>query len=455
MSINKIIKDWRAMNITDKLLILFVLFIPIMRVPSLPIVKQKIQYSDLIFSILFSVWLFRFLRGKVVVKKTTPLFSAVFLLIVFLLSTIHSMNWKVSCLEFLGIIYLVSVYFMLVQLVSEEAEWFRLTRVWVACSFIFSVTAIAAYILHLFGFQCSFLMVKHDVLFCADPRLMYRVNSVFRHPNMFAAYLHVSAVFCFILAAKTRNTIERNYAWLSLIACILAAFLTKSRIIAGIAITIFIILTVFPMKNKIISLAKYISLIFSIILVAFVFFATVWWIFPIKIYTNTEKETAAVEINFLENPYFINNRAYVRIIRDHPLLGIGPGMYNYESIKYISWKESEKSWKLVMPDLTEKENDRYRQGKDPHSTYLGWGAETGLLGVLGMLVFFIQVIYLILKTIRAESDRIKIFILEAMLAGLAGFFFNAWYIDILTMRHLWFLVAMAIALTLINKKTAQ
>ena len=92
-------------NITlrEKLLWLFFVLIPVMRVPSLPLVKQKIQYSELVFILLFVGWMVRYLKGKVNLQKVPAGFALFAMLSIFLLSFINSQNRLISSIDFLGI----------------------------------------------------------------------------------------------------------------------------------------------------------------------------------------------------------------------------------------------------------------------------------------------------------------------------------------------------------------
>lgn len=438
------------MKITEKLLFVYIALIPLMRVTPFRSIN-KIEYSDLVFAVLFLLWSAEVIGGKRALRKAELVWPLFFMLSVFFLSAICSGRLLYSGIEFAGIFYLACMYFLTVQLASSEGIWWGLVKTWVAISSALALTAIGAYFLSFFGIE-TFLLDNYDMLGFASHGLVHRAISIFKHPAMFATYLHVSIIFGFILAARAALK-KRNSFWiyLSIILCLCAVLLTKTRDIAGIMLSIFLILTVFPLKNWVVMIAKYLSFLSATALIVCVFFMTVWWILPVTISRVPGTNNIRIELNFTHQSYFVHHKASFNMMREHPLLGVGPGMYNYKSGKYITWEEARGPYRVIYPNLTEGEETAYKRGIDPHSTYLGWGAETGLTGLLAILGFFFSAGYILFKKIGMEKDAVRKYVYGIMLAGIAGFLFDGFYIDILTMRHFWFLIAMAMALLSLKK----
>lgn len=430
-------------GILEKLLWLYVILIPFMRVPALPLVGEKVQYSDAIFLVLFGLLVWLFLSGKNKLNKTPLLLSAVLMLVMFLPSFVNSPLWLKSFIEFTGISYLVALYFLLNQLVLSKEMWWRIVRLWVWIAFIISVTGIFAYILPYFGVKNVFLLARHDLLGGADPNLIFRLRSVFRHPGMLATYLHVSVVFASILIFKPKDRRANLLGYATVVLCFIAAFPTKARTNAGIAVTIFLILVLFQNKSIWAAIAKYAFFTYTLIMTVAVIVSTVWWIAPVKFYKNAGETRGGVEINLAYIPYFTHQKASFDMMRAHPIIGVGLGMYNYKSADYITWKEAKDAYRVIFPDITENDVDKYKRGIDPHSTYLAWAAEAGAAGLAAILWFLFQIGYALFKKMRTETDVLGRYIYGALLAGLAGFALNGFYIDILTMRHLWFMFGMA------------
>jgi len=430
-------------GVLEKLLWLYAILIPFMRVPPLPIVGEKIQYSDAVFMVILGIWAWLFLFGKTRLKKTPLLLPAVLMLVFLLPSFANSPLWLKSFIEFAGISYLVVLYFLLNQLVLSKETWWRIVRLWVWVAFIISITGIIAYLLPYFGVKNMLLLASHDLLGGADPSLVFRLRSVFRHPGMLATYLHVSVVFASILIFKPKDKKANLLGYATVVLCFIAAFLTKTRTNAGIAVTIFLILVLFQKKGIWISIAKYAFFTYALILTVVVIASTIWWIAPVKFYKDAGGTSGGVEINLAHIPYFTHQKASFDMMRAHPFVGVGLGMYNYKSADYITWEEAKDAYRVIFPDITENDIDKYKRGIDPHSTYLAWGAEAGTVGLAAILWFLFQIGYALFKKMRTQTDVSEIYIYGALLAGLAGFALNGFYVDILTMRHLWFMLGMA------------
>lgn len=452
MKVKRVFLYLRNISLYEKLLWLFFILIPVMRVPSLPLVKQKIQYSEIVFVLLFVVWVLRYLNGKEKLQKVPAGFALIVMLSIFLLSFINSRGWLISSITFLGIFYLVCLYFLITQLVTFEDMWWRLLKCWVLISLILAVTGICAYLISFLGVDHDYLLAKHDFYRSVNSGLSTRIISIFRHPAMLATYMHVSIVFSFILAVKSDVHAEKILSYICIALFIITAILTKTRINAGIALTLFLIAVTLPYENYIISFAKYFSFLYAITLFILVSSLTVWWILPVTIHKAANNDTIVFEVNSIQQPYFIMHKTGLKIIKDHPLIGVGMGMFNFESARYITWEESKKPWHVIYPHITEKDESMYKRGTDPHSTYIGWGSETGLLGLGGILFFFIQIIRALVMRIKSDKDMINSFIYKAMLAGLVGFLLNGWYINILTLRHFWILLSMTAIYMQLNSK---
>ena len=70
MRLKEIAVKLNNLNLNEKLLILYIIILPIMRMPSLPLFKQKIQYSDLVFVVLLITWTIKIYRKKISLEKT-------------------------------------------------------------------------------------------------------------------------------------------------------------------------------------------------------------------------------------------------------------------------------------------------------------------------------------------------------------------------------------------------
>lgn len=413
-----------------------------MRAPQLPLFKEKIQYCDIVFLFLFILWFIQIKKVKMTLQRTPLILSFITMLGMFLFSFIHSSRYLQSSIEFMGIFYLVCLYFIFCQIIDSEEVWWKIIKCWVIVSFFISVTGVFAYMISVFCKIPTFLIIQWNLNY----HLGNRLNSFFRHPAMLATYLHTSIVFAFILAGASKNHIKNKW-WIyaTIIFCIIAAILTKTRVIAGILMTIFLIINSLKNKNALFAFMKYSAFLFFVMITVFVFILLRWEFFPVKFNINKENKSAQIEINLAPQVYYIIHKKAARIIKDYPFIGVGMGMYNYTP-GYVKWEEAKDSYRIYYPNVTEKDEDIYSIGSDPHSTYLGWTAETGLLGLSGIILVLLGGLYSIYQRSRNTIDLEKKLLYQCILAGISGFLLNGYFIDILTMRHFWILFAMGLIL---------
>ena len=110
-------------------------------------------------------------------------------------------------------------------------------------------------------------------------------------------------------------------------------------------------------------------------------------------------------------------KSAIEMIKKKPLTGIGPRNYRYECKK--------KEYEFI---------GKFRCSTHPHNTYLEIFAETGILGFLFVLIFFLYLIFLLIKiqfTKEKTSSLGFFFFLILILINLfplvpTGSFFNNW-----------------------------
>jgi len=443
MFFRSITKYLDTLSLAEKLICIYVILLPIMRVPKLALLGYKLQYSEIVFVLLTAVWVGKLFQGKV--KWITPpcFYFLALMLCAFTLSLINTENFGKSLIELSGIFYLCLLYAILNQFITKEKLWWQVIIVWCAISAVLSISGIAEFCAYSFFRKSTFLLSNFSRFKNTSPFLVTRIVSVFRHPTMFATYMHISIIFCSVLLFKYKKQ-SKLFAFflVVLISCVIAAFLAKSRVFAGISISLFLIIASISKRSKLISLLRYGFFLCSIAFIGIVFCTTIWWFGPVK--TKLDKTESRFYINFNVTPQFycIQYNTALRMLASHPIVGIGIGMYNYKSLNYVNWEQAEASYKMYIPEITDSDRVSLSKGRDPHSTYFGWAAETGLIGLLSIIIFFaFLIVELYRKWSMAAID--KKFIYSCFLAGFIGYIINAWYVDIVTLRHFWFFMGMS------------
>lgn len=89
---------------------------------------------------------------------------------------------------------------------------------------------------------------------------------------------------------------------------------------------------------------------------------------------------------------------------------------------------------------------------DPHNDTLQYLAETGILGGSAFIIFITIFLYLIFVNLKKRQDdqyfRIRLF---CFLASFIGLLIESIALDVFKARHLWFLMAMILALIAMYK----
>jgi O-antigen ligase len=96
------------------------------------------------------------------------------------------------------------------------------------------------------------------------------------------------------------------------------------------------------------------------------------------------------------------------MIKDHPVLGVGPGQWQIEIPKY------------GVDEFDAKLREGARTFQRPHNDYLWFASETGLLGLLGYLMFFVGIICAGLSNIRQSADNKVVMFNIISVAALSG-----------------------------------
>ena len=406
------------MKISKILFLLYIVLLPVMKGLELPIFESKIQYSDIVFAIFLLFFICESVKEKHKIRAPFVL-PIVFLLVSFLISLIFSGCYFKEVIEYLGIVYLVVLFFAVSLLIKDEKYLRKCIRFWVLVSSSVCIIGFAGYIIgdlsgvvNIFTPQVEY--VDKIACFPEGAQFYLRISSTFRNPNMFASYLITSITFIFLII---RNKIMENkdgrlYIFI-LILHLLAASLTKSRIIGPIFLLATLCLFIlYPAKKYI--LLKIPAVLLTSIFLIVSFMTLVFWVFPIQ--------TKPFKINTRKSEYFILSESALKMWKDHPIVGVGLGRYNYNLNKYTDWDKVRK----VLPD---PDNIEWKS-KDPHSMYLGWASETGILGLLAILTFLC---FNIKESFRRGDTKI-------IALGIVVFLIASFSVDILTMRHFWFLL---------------
>ena len=259
---------------------------------------------------------------------------------------------------------------------------------------------------------------------------------------MLAGYLHIGLLSLLWLKIGERRKSHVVFWRISILVILLAILLTKSRLLLGALVSL-AVWELFHFKGFR-TPRKIFIIVLSILTLGFsvLMMGSLWYkIVPVSIHFQPSK----INIQWNREPshYQFRNRLAGALFIEHPILGIGLGKFQFysETPKEILDRHFPGFFD-TLPDSW------FHRFHDPHSTYQGWAAETGIVGEIAILIFLGTFLVALLKPIKKTrsivasrfdsahySERQTIF-----LAGFIGFLVHGFYMDILTLRYFWFLL---------------
>lgn len=434
----------RGSILEEKLLWLYLAFIPIMNAPFITFAKKKILYADFMFAILLIVWIVKCLNGKTKVEKSSLEFPLFLMLFLFSVSFINSVDFLYSFAELAGLIYLIILFILLINVISNLERLRRLLYVYLFISTVISLIGLTAF---------CYAMATDSII--GNPFFQYKtIESMVHHfprlqltfgtPNMLLTYLHTALIFSAILFLLESRRHFRKIIFACITVIVLAALLTGSRRFTGLFLSGFIILLIFG-RGRAALLLKWTCLIgFCVFLIASLI-TSIWTVFPVNIAKDETAKTFSLEINYAYSLHFIQPITAINMIKKHPIIGVGVGTYNKHFKENVDWEWLRSSFSFkAYPEYVEPVENK-TLNFDPHSVYLGTLAETGIVGFVGLIYFLLKYMSLLIKRFKqANNFTFEKILSGCILAGFIGFLLNGLTIDMLSMRHFWFMIAIGL-----------
>ncbi len=303
---------------------------------------------------------------------------------------------------------------------------------------VYSFSAIIAALAGLSGF-IHYLISRNTFgnpllfFYKAEATLLFfpRIKSFFYTPNMFVTFAHIGLVtiacLYFLLNKKSNTKVLKILLFASSIIISVAVFLAGSQCLSGVLLTIFMLLFLF--KGRTAAVLRYVVFIVTFLVMIFAVFTTIWMIYPLEVNNDFSNKFVDVRVNYAYSHHIIPSIYGFLMFQEHPFLGVGIGTFTALYPKYIKDEiEFFSSSRLqVSPDRI----------LDPHNTYTGMLTEGGVFGFLAM----IALLFAFIKMLLPHGEKNDSPVSSCLLAGLLGYLFNAFFIDVMTMRHFWIFLA--------------
>ncbi len=248
-----------------------------------------------------------------------------------------------------------------------------------------------------------------------------RAYGTFAHPNQLAAFLFVACATCFYLFLRAESKKQRIIYGLSLMLLTFGEFLTFSRV--GIATLYIFFALMFLLlyklaEQRIKDSAKQLALVVLITTIA-----------AASILNPFLKARAELPAPTTYNRSLYNQTG-LKIFKDHPVFGVGIGNIYPEMQKRINHTEE---WQVQVP----------------HNYFIIVSGETGILGLIIIVILFGYLIFRLFKKIK-EQGTIENFYTVILLSILLGIillmqFDHYFYTLQQTQLLLWLVIGMIIA----------
>ena len=412
--------------------------------------NKNIQLSEIAFLILFISWFIQLIRKKIPLIRTPLDISILLFLVAGLLSLINSSDLQKSVIEFAGILSLALLYFLVVNIVKNKKQLVLIIKIWLLVSGLVALIGFGGFIYSLIWQKSCWAATYYPRYSSIVP--FPRINATLRDMSMLASYLHIGVLLALGMflahheVCPSQGRVESNakHQWLFPLALFIAGivFFTGSRNMFGLAVSIYLL--AFCVK-KYGEMIRSVLLVMTVSLGIVVIAVTVWCIYPAKIYFEAGSKKIISEINLAPSSYFVLFEAAVKMVKDQPLTGVGLDMYNKKLVDYMDWEKNQETYAAHGMEY-------YKTGHDPHSAYLGYAAETGLLGLGAMVAMFFCLLRRLARSVKLSNDKFWQILLWSFLAIFAGFLVNGFYSDIIKTRHFWFVAGLGIAAVNIMKK---
>lgn len=404
------------MKLEIRLLCAYFFFIPFTQVLFLPTLGAKVQLPELIFLGLLPAIIWRFRREKINVELPSIIVIG---LIAYLVTNIASSivsNSLQSFLEALGRVYLAIVLCVSALMFKLERHKvsYKILKCWYLGAVFMASLGIIGYVLAISGYITELVRVYLNYPYFGT---WIRASGLAGTPGMFIWVLMLPTLWSWYY-------LRRNFKFcLGFFVLLMACILSWSKEI------VLLVLGCVLLDPWITRLVKNVSLwMFSGIVIIFFWFLTHVIIISANEvsssylggtdYTSERILYTSGEIQLIETSYLALKRAAYSIGTANPWLGVGPGQFN----NYLAKVVNDRMYPIHLPIY------------DPHSTWWGSFAETGILGVLALFIFCYSLVYLAIRNINtfskvAEAKIIAIYLLIILVESV--------HYDVMNFRHLW------------------
>lgn len=438
--LKKVLLKFKQLNLTEKLFYFYIILLPFMEVHQFPTLGKKIQYSDLLFPILLASVIYLFIKKEIAYIKTSLYIPIGLYLFMHILSSFNSTDMVRTLLEIAGVFYLIAIFFMVVHLVSSRDILFRVLVAWIiALGLVILCGFIGLAEVYIFKKPSSFFMLSYPapMRYQLMHRIIPRLISTLRSPDMLMSYLVISVGLLIGFWEMVKKKVFRIVLVILFVLSFFMAIFSAARGILAFLICIIIGMVVF--KKPFLNLGRYFIGFIAAILLFILTILTVWEPSKVTISDSITGGETNLSIDFHRTNKSYYYKYALWMVKDHPFIGVGSGNFNRCLAAYY--------YKDPKRDPNFKDFITY----DPHSTYLGLAAETGLLGLMSFLSIIILFLKYMFHIFKNSNDKYLKNLALGIIAAIIGILIQGITMDVQNLRHLWFMLGIGISLKKLEK----
>ena len=400
------------LGLGEKLLLLYVAMLPIVRPLNFRFQGLQVPFSDLVFAAAFGAWCVALLRRRTSLRPARLYYFVGGYALAMTLAAAFSEAPAKSFVKLLAVYYLIAVGLMVFNLACDLSFLKKIVFAFLVGAVITVIGSLAGAV----GFYASsdflsFFLSHYGSL----PAGNYpRVKAFFENANMMCNYLNVC--FMIALAAGSAGWIRRGVAYALAFLIALSALLTLSAGVGGIVVSAGLWYGLWERRRN--ALRAMAVLIATAIIAIGLFAATM--VSPDTPNTDIQTKLPGVEteVELAVRPLIWKN-ALIRSL-EHPILGRGTGT-DAADIYYVA-VSGQLQWL--------------------HDAHNAWLNIFGQAGLIGLAAFTALCLYL-WSICRFTSAHPVLIALSCAFAG--AFLFQNLFGSFEDARHLWILVGLLTA----------
>lgn len=352
-------------------------------------------------------WTARMLfEKKILFVKTSLTIPIIVFLLCSLMASFHSVRIQYS----LGTIFhdyltYFILFFCMVNTIQSQEQIKRIVK-----AMLITCGLVCAY--GLYGYYTGVAI--------RDERLV----ATFEYHSRIAKYISLLLPVAVCLFFYYKNILSRLYLSILIFVCNLSLILTMNRT-SWVAVLVTIFFIGFAAQKK------YLIYMLMGMCVLCIFILPSKFITQLKTITQVDKFFTSREIL---GERLLCWKASIAIVKDYPVLGIGPGKRNFRNV-YQQYAEKIRNTEKQLKDDAVKQSRKTKVKKNsgiknperlshPHNVFLHVLVGSGILGLLAFLWLFTAVFYAAIRSWRLSRSEYEKALLMGITASLVSIFLH-------------------------------